>query len=131
MLPGPHPLGRVGVANFSRFEYRSLWYSDDTPTSHETRFRNRLELKVGLNHAEMSLDKTYYFSTDFEFFVPLSGNVPERFASKHRTRVGLGYRRDSRWRFEVLYIRDQTRQTEEGSFATAADIIDFRFKRFF
>ncbi|MGH9321356.1 MAG: hypothetical protein ACRD3V_15910 [Vicinamibacteria bacterium] len=62
--------------------------------------------------------------------MPLSDDVPERFASKARVRTGLGYRRDEKWRFEVLYIRDGTRQTEEGSFATSADIIDFRLKMF-
>ena len=128
MRPGPRPLGRVSVANLSRVEWRNFWYSDDTPSSHETRFRNRLELKVGLNHAELSLDKTLYLIADVEMFVPLSDDVPERFATKRRTRAGLGYRRDPKWRFEVLYIRDGTRTTDEGSFATAANIVDFRLK---
>jgi len=128
--PGHHRLGRVGIANLSRIEWRNFWYSDDTPSSHETRFRNRLELKVGLNHAEVSLDKTLYLLADYEIFVPLSDDVPERFAAKARVRAGLGYRRDRRWRFEVLYIRDGTRQTDEGSFATSANIVDFRLKMF-
>lgn len=128
MRPGPRHLGRVSVANLSRVEWRNFWYSDDTPSSHETRFRNRIELKVGLNHEELSLDKTLYFIADFEFFVPLSDDVPERFAAKRRTRLGLGYRRDRKWRFDVLFIRDATRQTSEGSFATAANIVDFRIK---
>ena len=131
MLRGHRPLGRVGISNLSRFEWRNLWYSDDTPSSHETRFRNRIELKVGLNHKELSLDKTLYLVADFELFVPLSDDVPERFATKRRTRAGLGYRRDSKWRFEVLYIRDGTRTTDQGSFADAANIIDFRLKVFF
>ena len=128
MRPGPRPLGRVSVANLSRVEWRNFWYSDDTPSSHETRLRNRLELKVGLNHKELSLDKTIYLIADVEIFVPLSDDVPERFATKRRTRAGLGYRRDPKWRFEVLYIRDGTRATGEGSFATAANIVDFRLK---
>jgi hypothetical protein len=131
MLPGRHRLGRVEIANLSRIEWRNLWYSDDTPSSHETRFRNRAELKVGLNHAEMSLDKTLYLTADFEIFVPLSDDVPERYASKRRVRAGLGCRLDRKWRFEVLYIRDATRETDEGSFATAANIVDFRLKMFF
>ena len=39
MLPGRRPLGRVGIANYSRVEWRNLWYSDDTDPSHQTRFR--------------------------------------------------------------------------------------------
>jgi Protein of unknown function (DUF2490) len=131
MLPGRYRLGRVGIANFSRFEWRNLWYSDDTDPSHQTRFRNRVELKIGLNHADMSLDQTLYLIADYEIFVPLSDDIPERFASKARLRTGLGYRRDKKWRFEVLYIRDGTRQTEGGSFETSANIVNFRMKLFF
>jgi hypothetical protein len=131
MLPGRRPLGRVGISNLSRFEWRNLWYSDDTPSSHETRFRNRTELKVGLNHGELSRDRTLYLTADYEFFVPLSDDVPERFATKRRIRVGLGYRRDSRWRFEILFIRDGTRTTDENNFAPAANIVDLRVKVLF
>jgi Protein of unknown function (DUF2490) len=128
MLPGPRPLGRVSLANFSRVEWRNLWYSDDTPDSHQTRYRNRVELKVGLNHKELSLDNTLFLVTDVEVFVPLSDDVPETFATKRRIRAGLGYRHDSKWRFELLFIRDGTRTTEAGSFATAANIVDFRLR---
>ncbi len=131
MLPSRRRLGRVGIANYSRVEWRNLWYSDDTDPSHQTRFRNRVELKAGLNHADMSLDKTLFLIADYEIFVPLSDDVPERFATKARLRTGLGYRRDKKWRFEVLYIRDGTRATEEGSFETSANIVDFRMKLFF
>jgi hypothetical protein len=131
MRPGPRPLGRVSVANLSRVEWRNFWYSDDTPASHESRFRNRIELKVGLNHEELSRDKMLFLLADIEFFVPLSDDVPERFATKRRTRVGLGYRRDSKWRFELLFIRDGTRTTDAGSFAVAANIVDFRTKVLF
>ena len=61
----------------------------------------------------MSLDKTLFLIADYEIFVPLSDDVPERFATKARLRAGLGYRRDKKWRFELLYIRDGTRQTDE------------------
>jgi hypothetical protein len=63
--------------------------------------------------------------------VPLSDDVPERFAAKRRTRLGLGYRLDRKWRFDLLFIRDGTRETSAGSFATAANIVDFRLKVLF
>jgi len=131
MLPGQHRLGRVGIANLARIEWRNLWYTDETPNSHEARFRNRAEIRVGLNHAEMSLPKTLYLTADFEFFVPLTGDVEETFAAKMRGRIGLGYRRDDRWRFEILYIRDGTRETREGQFARSANIVDFKLKMLF
>lgn len=131
MLQGPHPLGRVGVANLTRIEWRNLWYTDDTPSNHEARFRNRSEIKVGLNHAEMSLPNTLYLTADFEFFVPLTGDVQETFATKTRGRIGLGYRHSDRYRFEIIYIRDGTRETEGGQFTRSANIVDFRLKMLF
>jgi hypothetical protein len=131
MLPGKHRLGRVGISNLARVEWRNYWYTGDTPSSHEVRFRNRLELKAGLNHAELTLDKTLYVVADYEIFVPLSDDVPERFASKARLRTGLGYRHDAKWRFELLHIREATRTSEESTFATSANIFNVRVKMVF
>ncbi len=125
------PFGRVAVSDLVRFERRNFWYSDGS-SSHERRFRNRIELKVAINHAELSRDATLYWKADFEFFVPLSDDVPERYATKRRTRAGLGYRRDDRLRFEVLYVRDAARDTLDEEFDTvAANIVNFRLKVFF
>ncbi len=63
--------------------------------------------------------------------MPLSGDVPDRFATNRRTRAGLGYRRNNRWRFEALYIRDAARDTTDEEFDTAANIVTVRMKIFF
>jgi hypothetical protein len=131
MLPGTHRLGRVGISNLARFEWRNYWYNEDMPSSHEARFRDRLELKAGLNHAELTLDRTLYLVADYEIFVPLSDDVPERFASKARLRAGLGYRHDAKWRFELLYVREATRTTENSAFSTSANIVNLRVKMLF
>ncbi len=122
-----HPLGRVAVSDLVRFEYRNFWYSDGG-SSHETRFRNRIAIKVALNHAKLSRDNTLYWMADFEFFAPLSEDVPERFATKRRTRTGLGFRRSDRWRFEVLYIRDGVRDTLDEKFDTAVNVVNVKLK---
>ena len=71
-----------------------------------------------------------YLFTDVEFFVPLQGDVPERFATKRRFRGGFGYRLSQRWRFEVLYIRDFARETLESEETIDMNAIDFRVKLF-
>lgn len=109
------------------FEYRNFGYSDGS-SSHETRFRNRIAIKVALNHAELSRDNTLYWMADFEFFAPLSEDVPERFATKRRTRTGLGFRGSDRWRFEVLYMRDGARDTLDAEFDTVANIVNVKLK---
>jgi hypothetical protein len=122
------PLSRLYLANLSRLEYRNLWYSGDRPSSHETRFRNRTELKVAINNDKLSVDGTLYLFADVEFFVPLGADVPERFTTKRRFRGGFGYRLSRKWRFEVLYIRDFARETLEEEEDIAMNALDFRLK---
>ena len=124
------PLGRVAVSDLIRFEWRNFWYSDGG-SSHETRLRNRIAIKVALNHAELSRDNALYWMADFEFFVPLSDDVPERFAAKRRIRTGLGFRRSHRWRLEVLYVREGARDTLDEEFDTAANIVNVKLKIIF
>jgi hypothetical protein len=123
--------GRVRLATLVRFEYRSFFYSDDTPSSHEWRFRARLESKIGINHADLSQDRTLYGIADIEGFVPLGPDLSERFASKVRVRAGLGYRFQYGLRAEVLYIRDSNRQTKDDPFGTDSNILDMKLKLFF
>jgi hypothetical protein len=123
-------LSRLYFANLSRIEFRNLWYSGDRPDSHETRFRNRTELKLAINNPRLSVDGTWYLFMDVEFFVPLDDEVPERFATKRRFRGGFGYRLSRKWRFEVLYIRDFARETLEQEEDIAMNALDFRLKLF-
>ena len=129
--PLANVFGRVRLSTLVRFEYRNFYYSDSTPASHQWRFRARLESKVGINHVDLSLDRTLYGIADLEGFVPLGGEVSERFASKVRARVGLGYRFGYQCRLEVLYIRDSHRATKESPFGTDANILDVKVKLFF
>ena len=125
------PLGRIRLATLVRFEYRNFWYSDGSPSQHSGRFRARLELKVGINHADFSQDKSLYGIFDAEGFIPFGEGISERFASKVRMRGGLGFRLAYQTRFEILYIRDWHRETKDASREPAADILDLRIKLFF
>src|SRR5262249_5607683 len=124
-------LNRVRIATLVRFEYRNLYYNDGTPTSHQWRFRARLGTKIGITDAGLSRGGTLYAGGDFEVYVPLTGDVSERFANKLRTRVGLGYRFSYEWRAEILYVRDSNRKTKSDPFATSTNAVDMRVKVFF
>ncbi|HTO75191.1 MAG TPA: DUF2490 domain-containing protein [Thermoanaerobaculia bacterium] len=126
-----HALGRFRLATLVRFEYRNFSYSDGSPSQHSWRFRARVELKVGINHADSSLDKSLYGIFDAEEFVPLGEGVTERFVSKARMRSGLGYRLRYGTRFEILYIRDWHRDAKDSPRQPTADILDLRLKLFF
>jgi len=122
---------RVRLATLIRIEYRNLFYTDGSPSSHQWRFRARLESKIGITDVDLSRDGTLYATADVEFYVPFGADVSERFASKLRTRAGLGYRFSYKWRAELLYVRDANRQTKDDPFATSTNAADARIKVFF
>lgn len=122
--------GRIRLAALFRVEYRNLYYNDGSPSSHQWRFRARLESKAGITHSDISKDGTLYATADIEAYVPFGENVPETFASKLRFRAGLGYRFNYAWRAELLYIRDANRKTRDDPFATSTNAFDVRLKLF-
>jgi hypothetical protein len=122
------PLGRVSVASLFRVEARNFWYSDDTESQHSFRFRARLESKAPINHADLTADRTFYVLADVEAFVPIGPGVEERFASKYRLRVGLGYRINARQRVDLLYLRDSVRHTHEETRHATAQAFDVRYR---
>jgi hypothetical protein len=69
--------------------------------------------------------------TDWEWFIPLNSDPKERFANKQRIRLGFGYRQDSKWRYEALYIWGRSLNTTADSFTTSDNIISLRVKRVF
>jgi hypothetical protein len=124
---------RLGISNLARLEYRNFWYSGDRPFENELRFRNRIEFKLALDRPTLASGRLWYLITDAEWFVPLSDEdeVSERFATKRRIRLGLGYRQSYEFRYELIAMRDKARDTLEGDVDPDANIIAFRFKWFF
>ena len=96
------PRRRLVLRNYMRLEWRNIFYSDDTSDKSSARLRNRLELLFPLNRALLTNDGARYLVADWEWFIPLPDDVPERFANKQRIRVGIGWRRSREWRFEGL-----------------------------
>jgi len=129
------PLNRLGIANLTRLEYRSFRYAGDIGEpywAHEWRLRNRTELKLGINKADYNAEGTLYMIADLEAFIPLGDAVAERYASRWRVRLGLGYALSYRYRIEALYIRNADRQTlEEEVYEISSNAVDARLKIFF
>lgn len=125
------PRRRVVLRDLVRVESRNIFYTGSgTGSSSTVRFRNRLELLVPLNRESLSADRVRYVLADWEWFIPL-GEPEERFANKQRIRAGLGYRRSTAWRFELLYMWTRSRNTIDEGFTTNDNIIDVRIKRVF
>lgn len=118
---------RFSIANLARFEYRNFWYTGDLPNTSDWRFRDRVEMKLALDRDDLGEDGAWYLNGDVEWFVPLDDpEAPERFATKRRVRLGLGYRHSFRWRFSLLLMADNARDTLEGDVEADARMIDLR-----
>ena len=120
---------RLGLATLLRLEFRNFWYwGSAAEQSYDSswRFRVRLDVRVGLNRADRSMPKTWYLFTDAEAFINLGEEIEETFASRWRVRIGPGYRLNRGWRFELLYIFENTRNTLEGDFVRMNNAIDLR-----
>lgn len=125
------PKRRLVLRDYMRVEWRNLFYSDDTADKSSARLRNRLELLFPLNRALMTNDGARYLVADWEWFIPLPDDVPERFANKQRIQVGIGWRRSREWRFEGLYVWDRSLNTIEDGFSSSDNAINVRVKRVF
>lgn len=123
---------RFSISNFARIEQRNFWYSGQRPSEHDFRFRNRIATKLAINKSNLAEDNLWYLIADAEWFVPLNSDAAaERFATKARTRAGLGYRRSYQWRFEILAIKDDAKDTLDEEFEVDAYILNLKAKWFF
>jgi hypothetical protein len=122
---------KVGISVLSRIEYRNFWYSGDRPSFDDLRWRNRLEFKFALNEPSLATDGVWYLMADGEYYTPIGDDESaERFATKYRLRLGIGYRLNYDWRFEVVAMRDEARETLEDEIEVDAYILDLRLKWF-
>ena len=124
------PKHRLVVRDWARVEWRNFFYSGATPDSSKWRFGNRLEFLFPLNRANVTMDGTRYLLADWQWIVPL-GDPKERFANRQRIRTGLGYRRNFRWRFAILYMWTRSRDTTGQPFRTTESALNFRVEHFF
>ena len=122
------PKRRLVLRNLMRVEWRNLHYSDDTPPSASTRFRDRIEMQLPLNRPRVTDDGAFYVSTDAEWFWTHT-DPPERFASKERFRAGFGHRWTYAWRTELQTVWDRSRDSAQDSFTTADIAVDLRVRR--
>ncbi len=124
------PKRRFVLYNDLRVEWRNFYYNGDQPNSSTVRFRNRLGSRYPINRDKVTDDGAAFLEADWEWFIPLS-DAAERFANRQRIRVGLGYRQNFNWRYEVMFMWTRSRDTIEENFAATESIIDFRLRYVF
>lgn len=92
------------VSNLSRFETRQIIYSD-VDHSLSFRFRNRTSATVSLNKPSMTTAENNLFIFGyFEAFFNIGQEVRERFFNQFKYKLGLGYRLNTSWGFNMGVI---------------------------
>lgn len=125
------PGKRIQARLLVRWEYR--WFYDQFASEWDkgNRYRIRAELVVPLNKDSYFVDKLWYLINDMEIFFWYGHDIPERYANRVRMRIGVGYRHNYKFRFEAIYINQDSRNQLDDDFNAHSDIIRLRLKYYF
>lgn len=121
---------KLQIRDTVRLENRNRFFSDG---SHDSVFRarNRIELRYTFNRERTTEAGAIIGILDWEYFIPIDDDLRERYASRHRVRVGVGYRPIEAWRFDLIYLWQRSRNTADEQFYNADHVIDLRVRRLF
>lgn len=110
------PWKRVELGAWLRLEFRWVHDKQQSAWNYTTRPRLRFFTDIPINAKSMEGDHFFYASSFVEFFYQDDSDVQERYAQKLWMRVGLGYKLNKSLRFEVLYTRQDSKNTIQTSF---------------
>jgi hypothetical protein len=123
------PNKRIQTRLLLRLEQRNFQNGDTKEWESVMRPRVRAEVAIPINHDSYFSDNLWYAIADAEgLFV--NTDVEERFANRFRLRVGAGYRLNYSFRFEVIYMNQQSRNGIDELFSSSDNIIRIRLKHF-
>jgi hypothetical protein len=116
-------LGRFNFDHYARFEQRFNHSIGSTePWSFALRSRYRLNVTFPLNHPGI-IDKTLFMRVNTELFWDMGKGITERFVTKNRYTMGIGYRFNLKWRLELYYLAEQSQAFSREGFDVNSHII--------
>jgi len=125
-----NPNRRVPIRFLARLEQRNFKNMETDAWDQSLRPRFRLESLIPLNAKDVFQNKMYYIIADVEWLWKLQDDVSERFANRFRARIGLGYRLNYTWRFEFIYMLQQSREAIDDDYSSTDNIFRIRLKHF-
>ena len=126
-LPGR----RVSSGVLARVEFRNVYKQGDNrigPTPPGPRLR--IFASVPINEKSMKVDKVLYATGFVEFFYQNDDDIQERYASRYWIRLGMGYKLNHNISFELLYNRQDSKNTIDAEYEdlTKENIFVFSMK---
>ena len=101
---------RWAISNLTRVELRKFVYSNQS-TDLAWRIRNLTHFALSLNKKSLQYDNNLYAFGLLEFFHNFNQEVEERFFDIFKWKLGLGYRLNYNWRFDIGVIDQDSRNT--------------------
>jgi len=121
---------RIDVGIVYKMEQR-LFHQVEVPDwDTSNRSQIRAETWISINGPNLFRDKLWYARIDYEEFIVTDQQLEERYANRRRGRIGFGYRKDYKNRFELIYTRQSTRNELDGEYIANDNVIQFRYKIF-
>lgn len=105
------PTSRVSVRNRTLLELRDIIYLVGDTNSTSWRLRDRVELRVAINHRTFESNDLLYFIGDLEGLLNPESAPSERFLDRFVLTLGLGFRFDYTWRFEAAWQMQEALNT--------------------
>lgn len=123
------PNKRIQTRLLLRLEQRNFKNLDTKEWERVMRPRVRGEVVIPINKDSYFDDNLWYAMADAEWLF-VNTDVEERFANRFRLRLGVGYRLSYSFRFELVYMNQQSKNGINDSFSSSDNVIRFRVKHF-
>ncbi|MDN3641913.1 DUF2490 domain-containing protein [Lutimonas halocynthiae] len=125
-LPGK----RIKSGVMARIEFRNIYKKEAMEWTYATRPRLQFFASMPLNEKSMSPDHVWYITSFVEFFYQNEDDVQERYANRYWIRLGLGYKINKKIQLELLYNRQDSKNTITDGYEDLSkeNILVFSFK---
>jgi hypothetical protein len=125
------PEKRVFLRSQVKYEHRFFRSVTKDKSDNVSRFRLRLDLFVPLTQKSYNNDKDLYALLWSEAFINFDNEINEKYQSTFRQYLGLGYRFSYRWRLELNYVFQESRDSiEDQSPDTLSNVVYIALKHY-
>ena len=118
-------IGWVDFYHRFRFEERFFFYTD---IENDFTIRGRYLIRARtIDFKLIGKTKSFYLKGMWELFVPFDKSAVELFVNNQRFYAAIGQRISDRFRYEIFYIWQKSREFEDDGFETSENILRLRF----
>lgn len=116
----------ISIFGRLRIEERFFWYQEE---SLPNEFRVRGRLLMGIQSPDITWFGTrrpIYFQSTYEGFLTFGSDDTDLFINQGRFRLAFGHRIAPNWHYEIHYIRQSSRLTQETGLKLAQNLFRLR-----